>query len=289
MVIREMFIPISRFPRASPILKLIKFSSWKSYGVNLQTHRPLSSLSRYYVSNDPVVGRIMISNRKSFPVIAQKRMLFIQTETTPNTDALKFIPGSNVLPEGSKSVEYNSGREAVASPLAKKLFTVDGVKSVFYGPDFITVTKDSDAQWQHLKPEIFSLIMEYVTTGQPIILSGDIPMAQDTAPQEDDSEIVSMIKELLETRVRPAIQEDGGDIEYRGYDEVSKTVKLKLQGACKTCDSSTVTLKNGIENMMVHYIGEEHIQNVIQVLDPEEEISLKEFEKFEKKLLSKQS
>jgi Fe-S cluster biogenesis protein NfuA len=138
---------------------------------------------------------------------------------------------------------------------------VDGVSSVFYGPDFITVTKASDANWAHIKPEVFSLITEAVTSGQQIVNTVDKGSAENAQEggeedtlsyNEDDSEVVGMIKELLETRIRPAIQEDGGDIEYRGFE--NGMVLLKLRGACRTCDSSTVTLKNGIESMLMHYV-----------------------------------
>jgi Fe-S cluster biogenesis protein NfuA len=145
------------------------------------------------------------------------------------------------------------------SPLAAKLFDVEGVTSVFYGTDFITVTKASDANWAHIKPEIFSLITQAVTSGETIVttIEGAIHGEQESAEDslsfnEDDDDVVSMIKELLETRIRPAIQEDGGDIELKGFED--GIVMLKLRGACRTCDSSTVTLKNGIESMLMHYV-----------------------------------
>ena len=139
---------------------------------------------------------------------------------------------------------------------------IDGVTSVFYGADFITVTKAADANWAHVRPEVFSLITEAITSGQTIVNvsetkdgeAGQETSAEDTLSyNENDSEVVGMIKELLETRIRPAIQEDGGDIEYRGFE--NGNVLLKLRGACRTCDSSTVTLKNGIEGMLMHYVS----------------------------------
>jgi Fe-S cluster biogenesis protein NfuA len=139
---------------------------------------------------------------------------------------------------------------------------IDGVTSVFYGADFITVTKAADANWAHVKPEIFSLITEAVTSGAQIVnitenksgASGQEGGEEDSlAYNENDDEVVGMIKELLETRIRPAIQEDGGDIEFRGFE--GGNVLLKLRGACRTCDSSTVTLKNGIEGMLMHYVS----------------------------------
>lgn len=211
--------------------------------------------------------------------------MWIQTETTPNQDALKFVPGRDILGAGATSIEFLSGRDAHQSPLAKKLFAVDGVKTVFYGPDFLTVTKSEEAQWPVLKPEIFSLLMEYLSGGEPIMSAEHTAAASDTAASDDDDEIVSMIKELLDSRIRPAIQEDGGDIEYRGFED--GIVKLKLRGACRTCDSSTVTLKNGIESMLMHYVPE--VEAVEQVLDPEEEIAEQSFEQFEKDLAAKKA
>ncbi|KAL2444267.1 NifU-like protein [Exophiala dermatitidis] len=223
------------------------------------------------------------------------RTIYIQTQSTPNPDALKFIPNHPVLPENFPStfLEYSSPRSTIGgphpSPLAAKLLGVDGVKSVFYGPDFITVTKAEDVNWAHVKPEVFSLITEAITSGEPIVNTVDKATASEgqegggpdsLAANDDDDEVVAMIKELLETRIRPAIQEDGGDIEFRGFHDGQ--VLLKLRGACRTCDSSTVTLKNGIESMLMHYI--EEVKGVTQVMDEEEEIALKEFAKFEEKL-----
>lgn len=172
----------------------------------------------------------------------------------------------------------------------------DGVTSVFYGADFITVTKAPDANWAHIRPEIFSLITEAISSGQKLVVARDPAATSALGGQEGDSgqeverdslaydekddEVIGMIKELLETRIRPAIQEDGGDIEFRGFED--GYVMLKLRGACRTCDSSTVTLKNGIEGMLMHYI--EEVKGVHQVMDQEEEISAREFAKFEEKL-----
>ncbi|KAK5071899.1 hypothetical protein LTR64_004322 [Lithohypha guttulata] len=222
------------------------------------------------------------------------RTIFIQTQDTPNVDALKFIPNHPVLPPDfpGSSVEYTSPRSTLApphpSPLAARLLGVDGVSSIFYGPDFITVTKVSDTNWAHVKPEVFSLITEAVSSGEQIVATSEKgadgqgpPVAEDSLViKDDDDEVVAMIKELLDTRVRPAIQDDGGDIEYRGFRD--GVVLLKLRGACRTCDSSTVTLKNGIESMLMHYI--EEVKSIEQVLDEEEEIAIQEFAKFEEKL-----
>ncbi|KAI6714366.1 nifU-like protein [Diplocarpon mali] len=227
--------------------------------------------------------------------ITGSRSIFIQTENTPNPDALKFLPNHPILPSGLSSpfLEYLNPRSTLApphpSPLAAQLMNIDGITSVFYGADFITVTKRADANWAYIKPEVFSLITEAVTSGAHIVnitenKSGE--QGQDGGEEdslsynENDSEVVGMIKELLETRIRPAIQEDGGDIEFRGFED--GIVNLKLRGACRTCDSSTVTLKNGIEGMLMHYI--EEVKGVNQVLDQEEEVAAAEFAKFEEKL-----
>ncbi|KZZ86696.1 HIRA-interacting protein 5 [Ascosphaera apis ARSEF 7405] len=224
------------------------------------------------------------------------RNIFIQTETTPNQDALKFLPNQTVIPEDfpTRFLEYLSPRSTLQppypSPLASKLINVDGVSAVSYGPDFITIEKDPDANWAHIKPEVFSLITEAVTQGQPFVNTAEskadgVPSSSEgevdsLAYSEDDDEVVSMIKELLETRIRPAIQEDGGDIDFRGFE--NGVVKLKLRGACRTCDSSTATLKNGIESMLMHYI--EEVEEVQQIMDEEEQIAIDEFAKFEEKL-----
>lgn len=176
--------------------------------------------------------------------------------------------------------------------------SVDGVDSVFFGTDYITVIKNPATAWQHIKPEVFSLITEYVTAGKDMVTvsptsgagaaaavdgedaGGGAEAADSLALHEDDDEVVGMIKELLETRIRPTIQEDGGDIDFRGFE--NGVVYLKLRGACRTCDSSTVTLKRGIESMLMHYI--EEVEAVEQVMDPEEEVAIKEFARFEARL-----
>ena len=219
--------------------------------------------------------------------------------TNRTVQALKFKPNSRILPENFPSpfLEYLNPRSTLApphpSPLAAQLMNVDGVTAVFFGGDYITITKDSGAPWAHVKPEVFSLITEAVSSGAPIVNTvarseGDDASAEQQgeadslAYNEDDTEVVGMIKELLETRIRPAIQEDGGDIEFRGFETGNGMVMLKLRGACRTCDSSTVTLKNGIESMLMHYI--EEVKGVEQVLDQEEEVAMREFARFEEKL-----
>ncbi|KAH9836796.1 HIRA-interacting protein 5 [Rhodofomes roseus] len=212
----------------------------------------------------------------------QYRSMFIQTETTPNEDSLKFIPGVPVMDDGT--AEFLDTKSALTSPLAIRLMGIEGVKSVFYGPDFVTVGKDAETQWSVVKPEIYSTLMEFFSSGQSLFRSEEDREAagpQDTRILDTDSETVAMIKELLETRVRPAIMEDGGDIEYRGLTD-DGYVRVKLKGSCRGCDSSTVTLKSGIERMLMHYIPE--VKGVEQVLDLEEEIALDEFQKLEQRI-----
>lgn len=177
--------------------------------------------------------------------------MFIQTEQTPNPATLKFLPGRDVLPGGAE--DFPTPDSATGkSPLAEQLFTVDGVAAVFFGHDFITVTKRDDQEWFVLKPAVLGAIMEHFTAGRPILNEG----AEASGPihDEEDSEIVAQIKELLETRVRPAVAQDGGDIVFHGFE--SGVVYLSMRGACSGCPSSTATLKMGIENMLRHYIPE---------------------------------
>ncbi|KAJ7596826.1 HIRA-interacting protein 5 [Mycena floridula] len=215
---------------------------------------------------------------------AHTRSMFIQTESTPNDDSIKFLPGVTVMGEGT--AEFLDTRTALSSPLAVRLMGIEGVVGVFYGPDFVTVSKDSENTWAVLKPEIYSTLMEFFSSDQPLFRSQeerDNAGPQDTKILDSDSETVAMIKELLDTRVRPAIMEDGGDIEYRGFDEGGTgLVKVKLKGSCRGCSSSTVTLKSGIERMLMHYIPE--VKGVEQILDQEEEIANREFEKLERRL-----
>ncbi len=176
--------------------------------------------------------------------------MFIQTETTPNPASLKFLPGRTVL--GSGTAEYRTPTEAESSPLAERLFALPGVGGVFLGNDFITVTKADDATWQALKPQVLGAIMEHFVAGRPVIEGQGAAVDEDVAPE--DQEIVDQIKELLDTRVRPAVASDGGDIVFRGYRE--GVVRLHMQGACSGCPSSSATLKHGIENMLRHYVPE---------------------------------
>ena len=179
--------------------------------------------------------------------------MFIQTESTPNPATLKFLPGRAVMGEGAVA-DFPSADSAGRSPLAKALFTIPEVSRVFFGADFISVTK-RDGDWKHLKPSILGAVMEHFTTGQALI-EGGAEEASDETFSEADSEVVDQIKELIETRVRPAVAQDGGDIIFKGFDGASGVVSLHLQGSCAGCPSSSMTLKNGIENMLRHYVPE---------------------------------
>jgi Fe-S cluster biogenesis protein NfuA len=178
--------------------------------------------------------------------------MFIQTESTPNPNTLKFLPGLDVMGEGGVA-DFPSAEQGARSPLAKALFAIPEVSRVFFGSDFISVTKH-DGDWKHLKPAILGAVMEHFTRGLPL-MEGGADEAEETY-SEEDSEVVSQIKELIETRVRPAVAADGGDIIFRGFDGDSGIVSLQLQGSCAGCPSSTMTLKNGIENMLRHYVPE---------------------------------
>jgi Fe-S cluster biogenesis protein NfuA len=185
--------------------------------------------------------------------------MFIQTEATPNPATLKFLPGRDVLvgePRDFRTVE-----SAVPSPLAAALFEVPGVEGVFLGSDFISVTKN-EADWSHIKPAILGVIMEHFLSGKPVIGVGTAEVeATEEFFEPEDSETVEVIKELLSTRVRPAVAMDGGDITFKGFK--SGTVYLHMQGACSGCPSSTATLKSGIENLLRHFVpGVEDVQQV---------------------------
>jgi Fe-S cluster biogenesis protein NfuA len=175
--------------------------------------------------------------------------MFIQTESTPNPATLKFLPGRVVMTAGT--ADFPTPASAERSPLAMRLFGIDGVNGVFLGSDFVTVTKAADKEWHLIKPAILGVIMEHFTAGLPVIReTADAP----AAAEGEDDEIVAQIKELLDTRVRPAVAQDGGDIIFQGFED--GIVYLHMQGSCSGCPSSTATLKAGIENMLRHYIPE---------------------------------
>ena len=175
--------------------------------------------------------------------------MFIQTESTPNPATMKFLPGKEVMPVGT--VNFLTVEEAANSPLAQSLFGVDGVVGVFLGFDFITVTKSNDWEWDTIKPLILGATMEHFQSGRPVVEACD---TDGPGVEDGEDEVVVQIRELIDTRVRPAVAQDGGDIVYKGFED--GIVYLHMQGACAGCPSSTQTLKYGIENMLRHYVPE---------------------------------
>lgn len=178
--------------------------------------------------------------------------MFIQTESTPNPATLKFLPGQTVLEMGT--ADFPSAEAAAKSPLAARVFAVEGVTGVFFGNDFVTVTKADATDWEHIKPAILGAIMEHYQSGQPVMEGDHAPASGHAEHTGADSQIVDQIKELLDSRVRPAVAQDGGDITFHGFER--GVVYLHMQGACAGCPSSTLTLKMGIENLLRHYIPE---------------------------------
>ena len=183
--------------------------------------------------------------------------MFIETEGTPNPATLMFLPGRDVM--GAGTADFAAPAAAERSPLATAIFALPGVARVFLGGDFISVTKTDSTTWQALKPQVLGAIMDHFVAGRPVSEGAEDAADEDVSPE--DAEIVAQIKELLDTRVRPAVAGDGGDIVFRGYRD--GIVKLHMQGACSGCPSSSATLRHGIENMLRHYVPE--VQRVEQV------------------------
>jgi len=245
---------------------------------NISTSTVYSPISKYSICHPKIDYPPYLTAFNSLHAANQKRTMFIQTEATPNPESIKFMPGRAVLesPDDDSLEEMGGGgttngfyatrsdkEEITRSPLTKRLFKIDGVKSVYLGADFVTITKYAEGNWAHVRPFVFSSIMDHYQSGKPAVSS--TPEITDTTILEDDDEIVAMIKELLETRIRPAVQEDGGDIRYVMFDEDTGVVEVQLAGSCVGCPSSSVTLKNGVENMLMHYIPE--VTGVISVED----------------------
>lgn len=187
--------------------------------------------------------------------------MFIETETTPNPATLKFLPGQQVMPAGTR--DFATPEDAEASPLAQALFDTGEVTGVFFGGDFVSVTAAPGVDWGVLKPQVVAILLDHFVSQAPLFAGGDatgftVPGEQDDTIEEDpaDADIIDQIKELIETRVRPAVANDGGDIRYRGYRD--GVVYLAMQGACSGCPSSTATLKHGIEGLLKHYVPEVH-------------------------------
>ena len=181
--------------------------------------------------------------------------MFIQTEPTPNPEVLKFIPGQAVMGEGTR--DFREPSEAQASPLAADLFDIEGVTRVFFGPDFVTVGKHASFDWPHLKAPILAAIMDHFTSGRPLFAGESEAASHDDGAYEGETaQIVAEIKDLLDTRIRPAVAQDGGDILFSRFDVETGVVWLNMRGACSGCPSSTATLKAGVENMLKHYVPE---------------------------------
>jgi len=193
--------------------------------------------------------------------------VFIQTESTPNPNTLKFLPGRDVLGKGARDFADRNAAED-ASPLAAAIFETEGVTRVFLGDEFVSVTKTDDADWAHLKPFVLGAIMEHFVANRPVLFdaSAAVEAAEhdDRVYEGDAAEIVEQIKELIDTRVRPAVAQDGGDITFHSWDHDAGVVKLHMRGACAGCPSSTMTLKQGIQNMLRHYVPE--VRAVEQVI-----------------------
>ncbi|KAL3877206.1 hypothetical protein ACJMK2_034947 [Sinanodonta woodiana] len=256
----------------------VNFSQCQSCTSRLQSglKLPCASMSTV-ISNRNKKSNLLIPFLKNHFQEQTARSMFIQVQDTPNPNSLKFIPGVQLLEQGT--VDFPNPQSAHSSPLARQLFRIEGIKGVFFGMEFITITKmDDDVDWQILKPDIFATIMDFFASGLPVLT--DAQPSADTVIEPEDDETVAMIKELLDTRIRPTVQEDGGDILYMGYE--NGVVKLKMQGSCTSCPSSVVTLKNGVQNMLQFYIPD--VKEVQQVEDVTDEISKTEFEKFEKNL-----
>ena len=184
------------------------------------------------------------------------RAMLIETEATPNPATVKFLPGRTVMAAGTR--DFASPEEAEASPLAEALFGLGDVAGVFFGRDFVSVTAGEGVEWAHLKPDVLGVLVDHFSAQMPLFRAGaadfSVPAEEEFADNPEDADIVAQIKDLIDTRVRPAVANDGGDIVYRGFDQGK--VYLKMQGACAGCPSSTATLKNGIEQLLRHYVPE---------------------------------
>jgi Fe-S cluster biogenesis protein NfuA len=207
-----------------------------------------------------------------------RRFLLITTESTPNPNTMKFKPMGKTLVDTEEGYDFRSAASAKKSPLAKQLLMIEGVSGVFIGKDFIAVTKkgdgdDSDVRWQQLKVFVFSTIMEFFDNPKAMAVLPDEKLAETANLVEpDDSEIVQMIKELLEEKVRPMARDDGGDVLFKGFDEKEGVVSVQLVGSCVGCPSSTITLKNGVENMLRHYIPEvKRVDAVVGEVDADDQ------------------
>lgn len=189
--------------------------------------------------------------------------MFIQTEDTPNPATLKFLPGRDVAGSDRPALDFKRGDNVNGAPLAEMLFMIPDVQSIFFGSDFVSVTKSEDAQWKHLKPAVLGAIMDFFVAGGTPLTDQIVQETEDERVYEGETaEIVEQIKELIELRVRPAVAQDGGDIVFKHFEEGDGIVYLEMRGACAGCPSSTMTLKSGIENLLKHYVPE--VNSVVQ-------------------------
>nr|CAD2173489.1 unnamed protein product [Meloidogyne enterolobii] len=240
----------------------------------------------YFNAKKSIIGQQLPFMLKSYLSTSQLLRLFIQIQETPNPLSLKFLPGQKLLKDSNRTFEFTSAKEAAhQSPLARDLLRIDGVRSVFFGEDFVSIQKrGEDEDWALMKPLIFAAIMDHLQNGRPIIIENNLDNLNvgpsDTAILPEDDEVVATIKELLETRIKPMVQEDGGDVLYAGFED--GVVKLLLKGSCTGCPSSLVTLKQGIKNMMQFYVPE--VKDVVEIPDPNRDLEEQALEEFEFKL-----
>nr|VZI19705.1 unnamed protein product [Spirometra erinaceieuropaei] len=213
------------------------------------------------------------------PILTTLRSLFIQTQDTPNPNSRQFFPGTDVL--GSKTRDFPTKSSTTSSPLARQLFHITGVDGVFLGSNFVTVTKTKDADWSVINPDIFACLMDFFSSGTPVLVEEETASQEDV--EEESDATILMIKELLDTRIRPTVQEDGGDITFVKFED--GVVYLKMQGSCSSCPSSIVTLKHGVQNMLQFYIPE--VVSVQQCEDEIDKLSAQQFEKTEAELKQK--
>ncbi|KAM3172421.1 hypothetical protein ACTXT7_014568 [Hymenolepis weldensis] len=221
------------------------------------------------------ISKNLVSLSKRLPIHSVCRSLFIQWNETPNPNSRKFIPGRSVLDYGT--MDFPSKQSTVNSPLARNLFHIEGVSGVLLGPDFVTVTKSTDAEWITLNPDIFACLMDFFASGTPVLNEPREAIEVD----EDEDTTITMIKELLDTRIRPTVQEDGGDITYVDFKD--GVVYLKMQGSCTSCPSSIITLKHGVQNMLQFYIPE--VESVEQI--EADSVSQEAFDKTEAEIAVK--
>lgn len=207
------------------------------------------------------------------------RTMHFQTEETPNPDSLKFFLGTQLLPD-SQTYDFPSKESAICSPLAMRIFEVEGVKSAFFSSTYIAINKDGDFDWEFLKPEIYAAVADFFSSGEAIFSRPPDAPRRSSENGDDDDEIVQSIKELIEVKIRPMVQEDGGDVEFRKFED--GVVFVKMQGACSGCPSAPATLKRGIERMLMHWVPE--VQGVTAIEDDEEldAFNQSEFEKMDR-------